>query len=224
MKIYISLWKICVRGQTLRKSQSFLKTHQNVSSIFWRRTEATLLLYRFISAMLFVIVYQQKNLFVFCWFCYIFFKHLHSVSGIHANFKQKIFETRKSKCYFVRSSFALRYISKRTPFERSFDQALEFKTKSYQAKDKTKLIWWDKDEYLRIKMALGWFFSLNYDKQTLYWWAKVGIFLLVHIENETFIIDEIDFFFSNYFLTFSVASVKHFNPSCCMIVRVRFKR
>lgn len=160
MKIYISLRKICVRGQTTPQKKP--KISQDPSecffNFFWRRTEATLLLYRFISAMVFVIVYQQKNLFVFCWFCYIFFKHLRSVPGIHANFKQKIFETRKSKCYFVRSWFALRYISKQTPFERSFDQALGFKTKSYQAKDKTKLIWWEKDEYLRIKMALGWFF------------------------------------------------------------------
>ena len=159
MKIYISLWKICVRGQTTPQKKP--KFSQDPSECFVNFFEGELrqrCSYTGSFRQCFVIVYQQKNLFVFCWFCYIFFKHLHSVSGIHANFKQKIFKTRKSKCYFVSCSFALRYISKRTPFEISFDQALEFKTKSYQAKDKTKLIWWDKDEYSKIKMALDWFF------------------------------------------------------------------
>ena len=99
---------------------------------------------------------HQKNLF-FCRFCYEFFNHLRSVPDIHVNFNQKIFETRKSKYFFVRSWFALRYISKRTLLERSLGQALEFNTKSYPVK--SILVWWDKGECLRIKVALNSFYS-----------------------------------------------------------------
>ena len=92
------------------------------------------LLPRFISTMAFFIVRHQKNLCVFCRFCYEFFNHFRSVPDIHVNLDQKIFETQKSKYFFVRSWFALRYISKRTLLERSLGQALEFNTKSYPAK------------------------------------------------------------------------------------------
>lgn len=92
------------------------------------------LLPRFISTVAFFIVLSPEEPLFFCRFCYEFFNHLRSVPDIHVNFNQKIFETRKSKYFFVRSWFALRYISKRTLLERSLGQALEFNTKSYPAK------------------------------------------------------------------------------------------
>ena len=131
------------------------------------------LLPRFISTMAFFIVRHQKNPF--------FVDFVMNFSIICAAFQisilisiKKIFETWKSKYFFVRSWFALRYISKRTLLERSLGQALEFNTKSYPAK--SILIWWDKGECLRIKVALNSFYSQLWQTNILSVSKNCGIF------------------------------------------------
>ena len=90
------------------------------------------LLPRFISTMAFFIVRHQKNPFFVDFF--MNFSIICAAFQISMLISIKIFETRKSKYFFVRSWFALRYISKRTLLERSLGQALEFNTKSYPVK------------------------------------------------------------------------------------------
>ena len=196
MKIYISLWKICVRGQTTPQKKP--KFSQDPSECFVNFFEGELRQrfsytgsFRQCSLPLFI----SRRTFLFFVDFVIYFSNIYTafqVSMLISNKKSSKHENLNVTLFAAR----LHYDTFQS--ERHLKDLLtrHWSLKQRATKLKIKLNSFDGTKMSIQKLRWHWtgFFSKLWQTNTLLV-SKVGIFLLVHIENETFIIDEIDFFF-----------------------------
>lgn len=223
MKIYISLWKICVRGQTTPQKKP--KFSQDPSECFVDFFEGELRQrcsytgsFRQCSLSLFI---SRRTFFFFVDFV-IYFSNIYTAfqvsmlisnkkSSKHENLNVTLFAARLHYDTFQSERHLKDLLTRHWSLKQRATK-LKIKLNSFDGTKMSiqKLRWHSTGFFSKLwqtntlLVSKSWNFSFSsYREWNFYnWWNR--------------------FLFSNYFLTFSVASVKHFNPSCCMIVRVRF--